>query len=49
MAVVRNTSMDDAGRILAIYDYYVKNTAVTCQKKAKEAKREEQNYGIVCD
>ena len=29
MAVIRNATMDDAGRILAIYDYYVKNTAVT--------------------
>lgn len=29
MIVVRNATMADAGRILEIYDYYVKNTAIT--------------------
>ena len=29
MIVVRNATMKDAERILEIYDYYVKNTAIT--------------------
>lgn len=29
MVAVRNAAMEDAGRILEIYDYYVKNTAIT--------------------
>lgn len=29
MYVVRDAKMEDAGRILEIYDYYVKNTAIT--------------------
>lgn len=29
MVTVRNAEMDDAERILEIYDYYVKNTAIT--------------------
>lgn len=29
MIVVRNASLEDAERILEIYDYYVKNTAIT--------------------
>ena len=29
MAAVRDAAMSDAGRILEIYDYYVKNTAIT--------------------
>lgn len=29
MVTVRNASTEDAGRILEIYDYYVKNTAIT--------------------
>lgn len=29
MMVVRNAAIEDAGRILEIYDYYVKNTAIT--------------------
>ncbi len=29
MVVVRNAVMEDAERILEIYDYYVKNTAIT--------------------
>lgn len=29
MIVVRNATIDDAERILEIYDYYVKNTAIT--------------------
>lgn len=29
MFTIRNAALDDAGRILEIYDYYVKNTAVT--------------------
>lgn len=29
MVTVRNAALEDAGRILEIYDYYVKNTAIT--------------------
>ena len=29
MVAVRNAAMADAERILEIYDYYVKNTAIT--------------------
>lgn len=29
MIIVRNATIEDAGRILEIYDYYVKNTAIT--------------------
>ena len=29
MIIVRDATMEDAGRILEIYDYYVKNTAIT--------------------
>lgn len=29
MITVRDATMEDAGRILEIYDYYVKNTAIT--------------------
>jgi len=29
MVMVRNAAIEDAGRILEIYDYYVKNTAIT--------------------
>ena len=29
MVTVRNATAEDAGRILEIYDYYVKNTAIT--------------------
>lgn len=29
MIIVRNAAMEDAERILQIYDYYVKNTAIT--------------------
>lgn len=29
MFTVRNAALEDAGRILEIYDYYVKNTAIT--------------------
>lgn len=29
MIAVQNAGMEDAGRILEIYDYYVKNTAIT--------------------
>ena len=29
MVTVRNAMAEDAGRILEIYDYYVKNTAIT--------------------
>ena len=29
MAIVRSAAMEDAERILEIYDYYVKNTAIT--------------------
>ena len=29
MIVVRNAVIEDAERILEIYDYYVKNTAIT--------------------
>ena len=29
MITVRDATMEDAARILEIYDYYVKNTAIT--------------------
>lgn len=29
MIAIRNATLEDAGRILEIYDYYVKNTAIT--------------------
>lgn len=29
MIIVRNAAIEDAGRILEIYDYYVRNTAIT--------------------
>lgn len=29
MVMVRNAALEDAGRILEIYDYYVRNTAIT--------------------
>lgn len=29
MVTIRNATIDDAERILEIYDYYVKNTAIT--------------------
>lgn len=29
MIIVRNATIEDTGRILEIYDYYVKNTAIT--------------------
>lgn len=29
MVVVRDATMEDAERILEIYDYYVRNTAIT--------------------
>ena len=31
MMTVRNAAMEDAARILEIYDYYVKNTAITVE------------------
>ena len=29
MVTIRNATIDDAERILEIYDYYVRNTAIT--------------------
>lgn len=37
MISIRDANLDDAGRILEIYDYYVSNTAITFEYTAPSA------------
>lgn len=37
MFVVRDVTMEDAGRILEIYDHYVRNTAITFEYETNSA------------